>query len=358
MLFDPKPKERIEDLYDREEILNKLKNDVNYPLTLLLGIRRSGKSSIVKVFKNIVDSIVIYVDLRKYEDRNYIYYRDLIEDMQNSINTLSNKLKNFFKNIQGISISGSEIKFKWSGTDKIRLVDILEKLSEISEKEKKVILIIDEAQELRKLKGYNLLSSLAYSYDNLKLSLILTSSEIGLMYRFLKIDDARSPLFGRAISETFIEPFDREKSIDFLRSGFEENKFKVKYEEIEDAYNNLGGIAGWLTYYGFYYLNLKDHKKALEKTIMQGVSLIKEEYRNFLLGKEVAKKRYDAIMKTCTNGCRWSDVKRALELKEGIKIDDKKINQLIKNLVDSSFLKKVNDHYEPADKLIKYAFLE
>ncbi|MEM1757652.1 MAG: hypothetical protein QW770_06465 [Candidatus Bathyarchaeia archaeon] len=43
MLFNPRPKERIEELFDREEEIKLLTNAVATPLTLLLGVRRVGK---------------------------------------------------------------------------------------------------------------------------------------------------------------------------------------------------------------------------------------------------------------------------------------------------------------------------
>ncbi|MFP3259866.1 MAG: hypothetical protein RXQ22_03060 [Sulfolobus sp.] len=50
--------------------MEKLKFGINYPITLLLGIRRSGKSSIVKVLINEEKrgnkGIWLYLDLRKY----------------------------------------------------------------------------------------------------------------------------------------------------------------------------------------------------------------------------------------------------------------------------------------------------
>ncbi|WP_243665462.1 hypothetical protein [Vulcanisaeta sp. JCM 16159] len=68
MLFDPKPKERREDLFDRDDELNKLRTGLDYPVTLLLGIRRSGKSSLVKVLMSEEKDVIwIYLDLRKYE---------------------------------------------------------------------------------------------------------------------------------------------------------------------------------------------------------------------------------------------------------------------------------------------------
>ena len=51
VLFDLLPKEDRNDLFDREEELNKLKGleDLYSPITLVLGFRRTGKSSLIKV---------------------------------------------------------------------------------------------------------------------------------------------------------------------------------------------------------------------------------------------------------------------------------------------------------------------
>lgn len=101
------------------------------------------------------------------------------------------------------------MKLSW-GNEKVELSDILERLSDISEKENRaVIIVIDESQELRKLKGYNLLSPIAYSYDNLSTKFILTGSEIGMVHKFLKLNDPKSPLFGRAMSDVVVKPFPR-----------------------------------------------------------------------------------------------------------------------------------------------------
>jgi hypothetical protein len=43
MLFDPRPKENIEELFDREKELEGLRQSIKTPLTLLLGVRRIVK---------------------------------------------------------------------------------------------------------------------------------------------------------------------------------------------------------------------------------------------------------------------------------------------------------------------------
>lgn len=71
MLFDNRPKERIEDFYNFREELNKF---IGYlkegkPLILLLGLRRIGKTSLLKVGLNISGFPYAIVDLRGFEGK-------------------------------------------------------------------------------------------------------------------------------------------------------------------------------------------------------------------------------------------------------------------------------------------------
>lgn len=50
MLFNPRPKERLEELFDREKELKLLERAVSTPVTLLLSVRRVGKTSLLKAF--------------------------------------------------------------------------------------------------------------------------------------------------------------------------------------------------------------------------------------------------------------------------------------------------------------------
>ena len=79
-------------------------------------------------------------------------------------------------------------------------------------------------------------------------------------------------------------------------------------------------------------------------------------FENFLRDKEEARERYYAIMSLCRFGCRWSDVKRMLAVREGYEVDDKKVTELLQNLMDALFLTKENDLYRPSDLLIARAF--
>lgn len=357
LLFDPRPKEDPRDLFDREEELKALRSGINYPVTLLLGLRRSGKSSLVKVLMRQEDALWVYLDMRKFEGRAYITYRDLVQELEGAINSWPERLRQAFRGLRGVRLAGVEVRLSWGPGDRAEISDVLERLSEVAEEEgRRPVVVFDESQELRRLKGYDLLYPIAYAYDNLRVRFIFTGSEVGMVYRFLRLNDPGSPLYGRAVTEVNVGPFSRGLSLEFLRRGFEEVGMKVPEAEVEEAYYSLGGIPGWLTYYGFYYMQLRDHREALNKTISTGVELVRQEFRSFLVGREAARERYYTIMEACREGCTWSDVKRALEAREGARVDDKQVTLLIRNLVDASFLTREGDLYRPADVLIRRAF--
>ncbi len=59
----------------------------------------------------------------------------------------------------------------------------------------------------------------------------------------------KSPLYGRIMDELTLEPFSREKSMEFLRLGFRQYGVDVDENEVREVVDRLDGIVGWLTYY-------------------------------------------------------------------------------------------------------------
>jgi Archaeal ATPase. len=62
LIFDPRPKERLRDLFDREVEINKFVNALNDPAVVVLGLRRTGKSSLINAVLNDYGYRYIYVD--------------------------------------------------------------------------------------------------------------------------------------------------------------------------------------------------------------------------------------------------------------------------------------------------------
>ncbi|BCU67959.1 hypothetical protein HS7_13960 [Sulfolobales archaeon HS-7] len=215
-----------------------------------------------------------------------------------------------------------------------------------------VILVLDEAQELIKVKGYDVLPLIAYAFDNLRnLSFVVTGSEIRVKSKFLRVDNENSPLYGRAYVEINVNPFDKDTSIKFVERGFEEY---LKFSKAEEVYEELGGNPGWLTYYGYVYVK-KGDIDVLEQTKRYARKLLSIEFCNFLVegNRLQSKERYLKVLETCKLGCSWKDVKNALEALEGREINDDTLHTILRNLLEYSFLVKENRRYFLADPILK-----
>jgi AAA+ ATPase superfamily predicted ATPase len=360
-LFDPRPKTSRADLYDREEELRSLREGLRFPITLVLGLRRSGKSSLIRVASAEDEgNIWIYLDMRRFEDSPFISYKDFVGTVEREVNSAVRRFPSLLESlrrIRGVAISGVSISFAWGGRQRLRLADLFDSLQEYGDRSSRdVVVVLDEAQELIKLRGYDLLPQIAYAYDNLKrVKFVIGGSKVRMLHRFLRREDPESPLYGRAAWEVNVGPFPEDIAKDFLRTGLREAGVRFSEVEVEEAYSTLGGIAGWLTYYGFHRTRAS-HMEAIGRTLEEGVTMVRAEFEAFLVGRETARRRYVEVMIRCGSGCRWSEVKRSLSAMEGREINDKEVSRLLSNLEEAGFLVKVGEIYVPPDPMIRRAF--
>jgi len=119
MLFDPRPKTRREDLFGRDKELRMLTENANLPIVLIMGIRRIGKSSILSVFLNEIDTPSVVLDLRNLQS-NY-GLRDLYYLLSKALSTNMDKFIEILKSLSSIKILGNEIEIRWKGKDALTL---------------------------------------------------------------------------------------------------------------------------------------------------------------------------------------------------------------------------------------------
>jgi AAA+ ATPase superfamily predicted ATPase len=206
-----RPKDSRSNLFDREVELGKVVEYVGrlgLPITLVLGFRRVGKSSLILVALRELGLSSIYIDLRKFEERQYLSYRDFVLELQREVNNLARRfprLLDFLRNIDGVSIMGNQALFSWKSSSRVSLASLLDAVNEWAGNG--IVIVLDEAQELVKARGFNVLPILAYAYDNLRnVRFIISGSKMGLLYRFLRVKDLESPLFGRAMGVVELAP--------------------------------------------------------------------------------------------------------------------------------------------------------
>jgi len=362
--FDERPKERREDLYNRDRELELLKRYIldGAPLVLLLGLRRSGKTSLLKVALSELREPAIFVDCRSLEERPAVSMLELYSMLEEPMSKLLgrwSKLRSFLEAVEGVMVHGIEVKFSWSKRKRTSLLELLKAINSwAAEEGRRVILVFDEGQELAKLRGVRLLPILAYVYDHLRsLTMIFTGSKMGLLYRFLRVEDPSSPLYGRVRREITLGNFTREQSLDFLRKGFEQVGVSPREEVLEYAVDRLDGVVGWLTYFGVVAVDRGMNREVVDYVMEEGSRLAWSELENFLKMRAVARRRYLIMLKRMAEEpASWSEVKRHLEALEG-PISDSDFTLLLKNLLDAGFIERVNGKYGVADPLLRYAVL-
>jgi len=367
VLFKLEPKSSKEELYDLEDELDRLRLGLNVSrIILILGQRRLGKSSLLRTFLNEYNIPNILIDSRRILlSEGYITFRGFVNELSLNLTSLlnrygriSSKLLKVLNGVRGVDISvgslGPKISLSWSRRNRADIAEILDRLDYVaSEENMKIVLAFDEAQELRNL-AIDFPTMLAYIYDNLSnIVVILTGSQVGLLYDVLRIDDPRSPLYGRALYEIRMRRLGIEESKEFLKKGFEEIGIKVSDKFIDEAVEKLDGIIGWLTYFGWSiaYKGLKSIEEILDKAALQSL----EELRGFL-SKSRAERRYKVILKTLADkSSKWSVIKRALEAEEGYEIDDSNFSKLLKMLIKLNIVEKENNLYRITDPVMRMA---
>ncbi|AWR99859.1 AAA family ATPase [Metallosphaera hakonensis] len=347
IFFDGRPKETREDLYDREEELNSLRSAVSEPIVLLTGIRRIGKTSILKVFLNSVGLPHALVDSRFPLSS----YRALYTTFSDVLSQLNRKesVRSILQHFRGISIFGVNVSLSWDPKERASITQILDKINE----EGKVIIAFDEAQNLRGKLGHEMLSILAHCYDYCKnITFILTGSEIGLLYDFLKVEDPSSPLYGRHLEEVRVNKFDSVKSLDFLRKGFQQAGMNPPDEILEYAVEKLDGIVGWLTEFGHRCLKAREVRESFVDDILElAIRTTVEELAHF-------SKEYIIVLEAIAKGYRrWGEIKRYLEGKKKRTIYDAELMRYLRSLEGRGYVMKTGrGNYELTDPVIERAF--
>jgi AAA+ ATPase superfamily predicted ATPase len=364
MLFDVAPKERRADFYDRHVELNEVLEALRLGerLVLVYGIRRIGKSSLIKVALSEANAPYIFIDTREiYYNENIITTSHLIKYLVDGLKKymkwyekIGFNLKEALKNIKKIRVKDYEIELEFKA--KISITTLLSEINSwCSRHNMRFVFVFDEAQYLR-FSNVRYDGLIAWAIDNLSnITFILTGSEVGVLREFLRVDDAEAPLFGRYRREVYVDRFTKEQALDFLKQGFRELNLEPSTDELEEVVETFDGLVGWLTYYGYYRtIRRLDHKEAMAKVFEEGSKLVLSELERIIAP---SRKRYIAILKAIAYGAMsWSDIKAYTVARTGT-ITDKRFAELIKNLIRYGYLQKENNKYKISDPIVKYVVM-
>lgn len=358
MLFDAAPKTRKEDLYNRETELEKFKNAVKLsPLIVIQGQRRTGKTSFMNVALSETQQPYIILDIRGLPINPS--QADIIRRIETAFNKLNQKwltqLMAALKQIKGVSVLGNSLSLEWGreGIDLAQLLDLID--SWAKEKETKFILAFDEIQYIRGDK--NLIRLLAHVIDyNQNLCMVVTGSEIGLLFDFLGLEDPESPLYGRHYTEISMRNFDESTARGFLSTGFTQIDIPIPKEVLDYALQNLNGTVGWLTLYGARCRESGEATKdKVDEVVREGSRLARSEAYN------IAKlsPRYSVILNYLSTAKRatWSQIKSIMEAKENRTLPSSTVSDSLNKLVKTSLIEK-NGEYSITDPLLSYGLLD
>ncbi len=335
MLFDINPKEKVSDLYDRKKELADLSQAIrnNERLSIIFGVRRVGKTSLIHAFLSEHEIPYILVDARQiYTSHSSIPAAVLYQ-------LIGNGFVDFVERMHLDTQEGLESKYPrmFSG---IELTELLKGINRwCADKKLKYAIVFDEAQYLRFGGSVKYDMLLAWSIDNLSnIFYVLTGSEVGMLRDFLNYQDADAPLYGRFRNEIYLGKFNDKSGEGFLSSGFRELNVNVNRGEIEEAVKRLGGVAGWLTYYGhFRGVKGMGQEEALKSVFDEGSRIVIKEINGLI---SHSRNRYLAVLRLLSEGpSTWTGIKSYVTAKNGI-ISDTRLNALMQNLVKFGIVEK------------------
>lgn len=351
MYFDISPKTKKEDLFGMSYLADSLVqyiNDHNVRVIIIKGLRRTGKTSLLNVSLNGIKQKHIKIDVREapyYDRKEFIVY--VIGKIKTEIGeTLFQKV---LKRITGVKLSYRDIGTTFYFEPEKNFITFFENLNkELKKKNKTIVIAFDEVQLLNKINFDYIIASIYDNYKNIKI--ILTGSEIGLIDKFLGKGDAKAPLFGRAFIEAETKKLTGEQISQFLIEGFKQINKKISLNEIKEAIESFDGIIGWATHYGWLRSKNISNNEAILKVIEEGGELVKRELNNFLANRKKA--TYLKLLKWILLGYnKWMLLKNQF-IKNGKKISDRQLNLYLKELIDYSFIEKINETYLITDPLL------
>ena len=358
MLFDVAPKERVEDLYDmREELslLTRLLRDPHVRMVVVLGPRRTGKTSLLKVALNSLECPHLYVDARRVMGCGEYFLAEVRRGLEEALSSrrYGRLLLRALERVRGISVAGVRVELEPREV-RATVADLLESVDR-ELREGFFVLALDEAQELSPIRW--LPKVLAYSYDNLRrVKVVVTGSEVRVLEDFIGEGDPESPLFGRPFATVRTRRLSREESLEFLRLGFEQVGMEVGEDVLREAVDRLGGVIGWLTYFGWHAWKCGDPRRGLEEAALRGSALARSELERFLAKREEARARYLAILRAASvRPLSWSQINRYLMAELGRRVPPNQLAKYLRNLVRYGFLEKVGGRYYVPDPLLREA---
>jgi len=320
---------------------------------MVSGIRRVGKTTIVRSIANVIDARCIYVNLwevdidRPFQDFIFRFMRELL-----SLKDSSWRQK--LRSIEEVSVLGFRVRIREINRD-FFLDELINSLLD-----KRLIVILDEIHALEnELKNFSRLLASLHDRFAPRLSVVLLGSIASIRNLLERKLEETEPLFGRVIREFNLKPFDKAKAKKFLIEGFNECGVPVSEEDIDRAVDYLGTITGWLVEFGREYtLEWRATKNVnifdiLQRVYNKGKNIVYGEIARMLKGK----KRIDIYLKILKLIASNPNISLK-ELSEALKRRKPTILQYLDYLIQRNVIEAIKGHYNIIDPLYRRTILD
>lgn len=344
MLFIQRPCESKEELFDREEELElALKCIRSGAWIAILGLRMSGKTSLAKVvanelrregFESLYVNLVGVGGVRACAER-------ILSSIPKPFLERLESLKAFleFFNIR----IGGEVRLSRT----ISSTRVLEQLFLELSKRKKLIVILDEVQEIKGgIKQFlGLLYRLRTTTKNL--AFIFTGSAIGLMKTLLN-PTPTNPLYGRSPIKIELRAWNEETALKYLEKGLSKCKVSYTDRELREVISTLGTLPGWLSFYGLRKCVGLSHKESLREAEEEAIKIAKNEINNILKARENWARR---ALRMIVYGARWGEVLRETS------VSTKTLRDFLQTLRNLYLIAEEEGVYRVSDPIYRKAIL-
>lgn len=342
-----------EDLYDREEELEQFFKALSYaPLIVVTGLRRTGKTSFVNVALVECDCPSAILDLRGLPFNPS--HADVVRRLEAAFRRIDRKwfsdLAGALKHLKGVSILGSELSFEWGKAG----VDLAELFGEIdgwaAEKRRKFVIAFDEIQVIRGDKW--MLRFIAHVFDSYhSVVVVVTGSEVGVLFDFLGFDQPDSPLYGRHFVQVQMKNFSASMTEEFLVFGFKQIKLEPSSDVLGYAVKRLDGVPGWLTLLG---VRCRDRSACSRELVDQVASEAGKLAREEVLKIVALSRRYGVILNFLAKAgeASWSHIKSVIETREARSVTNSAVSTLLRNLVNMGIMLEIDGKYAISDSLL------
>ena len=331
--FQQGPCKNREELYDRKDEVNQVIHLIQQNTWVaLMGLRMAGKTSVAQVVQSELQKQFdsAYVDLRGSRG-----VRTAAERIINAIprNLLQRAGKFVQNHVQEVTTEGIGIKLRKSED----ATDVLESLFEVLSKNKKLLLVLDEMQDVGGGTNHflNMLSRVRNTSN--RVNFVFTGSEMNLMKVIL--NPAKTPLAGRTPVRVDIIQWERKVAENFLQEGLKYCNTSFSEKQIEEVIASLGTLPGWLNNYGLRRISGRSHEKSLLEAKEESKSLASKEFQHLL--SQRGEHAVQIVRTIALYGARWKDLS-SLAPPSGL-------NDLLKRLKDSFIMTDENGRYSIND---------